>query len=314
MSITFISLVCFIAITGVAGTLLLVIRDLRVSSASPSGGTVVARPVRTRLRRQLTVFDEQPATSLSGRIDQSFYRLVMESGWDVNPVTAFLFLIGCGILVGGIILNTIDNPISAVAGFVIGTFAGILTLIIRRNRRMVSIQEELPNVMDLMSRAVRAGRSLDQAIDLLGNECEGHLGLEFKRCSGQLKMGRSMAAVMNSLAHRVRLVDLKLIALTLIVHRKTGGNLAQTLERMANVIRDRMTARRQMRAATGAGRASTILIATVSPVAYLLMFAIAPEHMEVLYTDPMGRMMLGTAIVLEIVGILWVMALLRRGQ
>lgn len=265
-----------------------------------------------RLRRIPTVFDEQDATSPFKRFDQSFYRLVLESGWDINPTSAFLFLIICGLLTGGIALNLANNLFAAITAFIIGLFAGIVVLIVRRNRRMARIQNELPNVMDLMARAVRAGRSIDQAIALIGNECDGELGKEFSRCSGQLQMGRSLTSVMNSLAVRVRIVDLKLVALTLIVHRKSGGNLAQTLERMSGVIRDRMTARRQMKAATGAGRSSTLLIAVVSPMAYVIMFTFAPEHVEVLYTDPMGQLMLAVAVVLEVIGVLWVLALLRQ--
>ena len=313
MTITTISLICFVAITSIVGTVFLLVRDLRTSTAS-SGGTLAGRPAGDRLRRIPTVFDEQAATSPFRKFDQSFNRLVIESGWDINPSAAFLFLVACGLLTGGIIFNVVANPFAGIMGFVCGTFAGTVVLIIRRTRRMTRIQNELPNVMDLMARAVRAGRSIDQAITLIGNECDGELGAEFARCSGQMQMGRSLTSVMNSLANRVRIVDLKLVALTLIVHRKSGGNLAQTLERMAGVIRDRMTARRQMKAATGAGRSSTLLIAVVSPLAYVLMFAFAPEHVEVLYTDPMGRTMLAVAIVLEIIGVLWVLGLLRQSS
>lgn len=313
MTITIISLICFVAITFIAGTILLLVRDLRTSATS-SGGVVVERSMGERLRRIPTVFDEQDAKSLFKRFDQSFDRLVLESGWDINPTTAFLFLVVCGLLTGGIALNLANNLFAAITAFMIGLFAGIVVLVVRRNRRMARIQNELPNVMDLMARAVRAGRSIDQAIALIGNECDGELGKEFSRCSGQLQMGRSLTSVMNSLAVRVRIVDLKLVALTLIVHRKSGGNLAQTLERMSGVIRDRMTARRQMKAATGAGRSSTLLIAVVSPMAYVIMFAFAPEHVEVLYTDPMGQLMLAVAVVLEVIGVLWVLALLRQSS
>lgn len=311
MTITIISLICFVAITFFVGAVLLLMRDLLTSSGT-SGGVVIERSMGERLRRIPTVFDEQQATSLFKRFDQSFYRLVIESGWDINPTTAFLFLIVCGLLSGGIAFNLVNSLFAAITAFIMGLFVGLVVLIVRRNRRMTRIQNELPNVMDLMARAVRAGRSIDQAITLIGNECDGELGKEFSRCSGQLQMGRSLTSVMNSLAGRVRIVDLKLVALTLIVHRKSGGNLAQTLERMSGVIRDRMTARRQMKAATGAGRSSTLLIAVVSPLAYVIMFAFAPEHVEVLYTDPMGQMMLAVAIVLEVIGVLWVLALLRQ--
>ena len=117
---------------------------------------------------------------------------------------------------------------------------------------------------------------------------------------------------MKSLASRVRLVELRIFATTLGVYRRTGGSLADTLERMSGVIRDRLSAYRQMRAATGAGRASTLLIATICPIAYVIMFLWQPEHVRLLYEDPLGRTMLIVAVLLEIVGVLWAVALLRQ--
>jgi tight adherence protein B len=118
--------------------------------------------------------------------------------------------------------------------------------------------------------------------------------------------------VMKSLAMRIRLMELRLFATTLSVHRQAGGNLPETLERMSQVVRDRITGQRQLKAATGAGRASALLIATISPLAYLIMFLWQPEHIRVLYEDPLGLTMLVCAVILEIVGILWVAALLRN--
>ncbi len=96
MTITTISLLCFVAISSVVGTILLLVRDLRTSSV-PSGGILVGRTAGDRLRRIPTVFDEKAATSLFKKFDQTFNRLVLESGWDINPSTAFLFLIVCGL-------------------------------------------------------------------------------------------------------------------------------------------------------------------------------------------------------------------------
>ena len=121
-----------------------------------------------------------------------------------------------------------------------------------------------------------------------------------------------MSAVVKSLSRRIRLVDFQILATTLAVQRQTGGNLAETLQRMAVVIRDRMNTRRHLRSATAAGRASAMLIATICPLAYLFMFFWQPEHMKILYEDPLGQTMLCVAVALELTGILWVVALLRQ--
>ena len=120
-----------------------------------------------------------------------------------------------------------------------------------------------------------------------------------------------MTAVMRSLTARVRMIETRILASTLIVHRLTGGNLAVALDRMASVIRDRLNYHRQLRAATGAGRASAIIIATVTPLAFLLLFVWQPDHVGILLDSSIGRAMLGAAVVLEIIGIMWVVRLLR---
>jgi tight adherence protein B len=125
-------------------------------------------------------------------------------------------------------------------------------------------------------------------------------------------MGRSFSAVMESLANRVRTVEMRILTTTLTVQRQTGGNLSETLERMSGVIRDRLNAARQMRASTGAGRASTLIIATISPLAYLFMFVFQRDYLEALYADPLGRILLGVALGLEVLGLLWVAMLLRQ--
>lgn len=295
---------------------MMVMRDLlapREAGPAPGSGRLSGRNAKRRpLRRKITVFDLPPARGPIERLDQSFDRLVLESGHDMIPMTVFLMLLSSGLFVGGCIWLYYDQPLSGIAGGLMGMLVPLVVLTVHRGRRMRAIREQLPHVIDMISRAVHAGESVDQAIDLVGKEAGGVIGQEFARCARELELGRSFSSSLQSLAARVRLVEIRILATTLIVQRQSGGNLAETLERMSAVIRDRLTAYRQMRAATGAGRAATILIAVVSPAAYLFMFAFQPEHVSVLYTETIGRLMLITALVLEIVGVLWVVSLVRH--
>ena len=177
---------------------------------------------------------------------------------------------------------------------------------------MRAMQEGMPYVVDLLARAVRAGESVDQAVALVGAETKGVIGREFTRCARQLDMGLALGTVMQSLSRRIRLTELRMLASTLMVHRQTGGNLPVALDRMAGVVRDRLNGARQMRATTGAGRSSTVLMAVVSPIAYILCFVYFPDHVRPLLTDPMGRILLIVAVALEVLGICWVLALLKR--
>src|SRR6185503_15342735 len=95
---------------------------------------------------------------------------------------------------------------------------------------------------------------------------------------------------------RVRMIEIRIFTTTLIVQRQTGGHLSDTLERMASVIRDRLTAQRQLRAATGAGRMSTLIVAAVSPLAYVFVYFFRRSHLDLLFNDPVGRILLLAAL------------------
>lgn len=302
-----VALICFAAVTVMVLAVYLFFRDM-AGAVKPASGTFSKRP---RLRRIRNVFDQEPATSILGKIDQSFDRLVLENGSDFTPFSAFLLLVMCGLAIGGTIFVYSNQPLAGIAGMIGGMFAVLMFLHLRRKRRMHRIQEELPEMIDLLARSTHAGASLEQAIAIVGEETKGPLSAEFRRCARQLDMNMSVPAVMKSLSNRIQLVDLKILTSTLMLYRKTGGNLPANLERMAGVIRDRINYRRQMKASTGAGRASALLMTVVAPVAFVILLVVFPDHVSNLYTDPVGNIMLLTAIVLEVIGVLWVSALLR---
>ncbi|QDT42257.1 Bacterial type II secretion system protein F domain protein [Gimesia alba] len=307
MDSSLVALICFAAVTVSVLAVYLFFRDLSGAGKLKSGQF----SKRPRLRRIRNVFDQEPSASILGRIDQSFDRLVLENGSDFTPFSAFLLLIVCGLAIGGSIFVYSDQPLAGIAGMVGGMVAVLIVFHFRRKRRMQMIQEELPEMIDLLARSTHAGASLEQAIAIVGEETKGPLSSEFRRCARQLDMNMSVPAVMKSLSNRIQLVDLKILTSTLMLYRKTGGNLPANLERMADVIRDRINYRRQMKASTGAGRASALLMTVVAPVAFVVLLVVFPDHVSNLYTDPIGNMLLLIAIVLEVIGIIWVSTLLR---
>ncbi|MFN0195140.1 MAG: type II secretion system F family protein [Planctomycetaceae bacterium] len=311
LDIAIISVVCFVAIVSICGAAMMVFRDLVITGNGSAGiGQGLWRG--RSFRRTPNAYDEDPAKTFTGRIDQAFDRLVLETGYEMTPVTAFLMLLAIGLLSGGVVFIYSDNIGAGVTGMGIGMFVPLVVWMIRRHRRMHAIQEQLPHVIDLLARAVRAGESVDQAIDLVGTESRGELAREFARCSQQLQLGLGLVSVLKNLARRIRLVELRMMVTTLMVHRQTGGNLPVALERLANVVRDRLNYRRQMRASTGAGRTSTFLIAIISPIVYIIMFVFQPEHVQILLDDPVGNILLAIALILEVVGVLWVVQMLRN--
>ena len=299
MPIPFVILTVFLAVAGVSVAAIMIVRDLLVPSTA--GG----RP-SVNVRRPQSIVDQTPSASALGRFDQWFDRMIIESGFGISPVTAMLLVVLSGLLGAGITLLITNSPLPTMAAASFVMCLALVSFQIRRTRRMNKIQQQLPDVVDLLARAVHAGENLEQAIALVGDEFSEPLGPEFRWCSQQLELGRTMSATMHSLVGRIRLIDMRLLATVLAVHRKTGGNLAMTLERLSVVSRDRLNYIGQMRATTGSGRISARLIAAAGPLLFLFMYSTQREHMRHFFDDPLGQTLFATGVVLEIVGLIWI--------
>jgi tight adherence protein B len=285
----------------------LVIRDLMATS------TAAVAPARTslRLRRTSENLDQPHSQQLFEQIDRGFDRLVLESGSDLTSPTVFLLLVSSGLLFGGCLWLYSDEPLQGIAGGMVGMALPLFGMMIYRSRRLKACREQLPPAIEMLARATRAGQSSEQALSLVANEASGLLAQEFQRCVQQLEMGRSFEKTLKSLASRVRLLEVRILVTTLIVQRQAGGPLSETLERMASVIRDRITAQRQVMAATAAGRMSTLVIASIAPLAALFLLTFQREHVDLLFEDALGRTLLLIGLVLELVGLVWVFQLLK---
>lgn len=310
MDLTIISILIFSVIVFGVMALYLIFRDLNQPATATAGSGTGPR----RFRRQVNVFDEAPADGLLAKLDQRFEWLVLESGDASSPNAVFLMLVACGLLLGGSVFVIFDAVLPGLIGMGVGMAVPLGILAWRRNRRMNAIRQELPHVVDLLARAVRAGQTLDDAIALIGEDFDGPLGQEFAKCSRQLQMGRSMVTVMQSLASRIRLMEIRVLASVLIVHRQTGGDLARALDRMSAVIRDRLNFRRQMKAATASGRFVATIIVIAAPILYLVAFLWQPDHFGILWEHQWGRIAVIASFVLMIIGIIWVARILRSEQ
>jgi tight adherence protein B len=251
------------------------------------------------------------AQGVVGEIDKRFSRFMSQTGVDLDPDTAFLVSIAGGLLLSGVVLLWRDDFLAAAFAMVVGMSSVLIYYSWRRSRRRTEIQEQLPDVMDLLARAVRAGESLDQAIKLVGQSAAKPLGPEFLRCSKQLDMGLSIDAAMRSLSRRAPLSEMRILATTFMVQRKSGGSLPTTLERLSVVIRDRINYHRQFRASTGAGRVSTLLIGCAGPLVAAYLIVWQAEYFARFTSTNAGQLLLGTAIGLQMIGIFWIYQLLK---
>jgi len=249
--------------------------------------------------------------AVSNRIDRWFNRLVIKSGVGLTVEVVFPLTIATGMLTGGAMLMWRGDLLESLLATAIGIMLVIFYLMYLGHRRRLAAHEQLPDVMELLARAVRAGETIDQAIDLVGETTDKPLGAEFRRCARQLEMGLSVDLALGAMSERISIGEMRMLAATLAVQRQTGGSLPTTLERLSDVIRDRISYHRQFRAATSAGRISTILIGTAGPIVALYLLVWQRDYFDRFTESLAGQVLLATAIGLQLLGMLWIYLILR---
>jgi len=311
MSASFVALLLFGAFVCATGAVLLGVQQVVVSRRGTQATLTASASAILRLRRRPRAEAGKQPKNAVAQFDGWFIQLVRDSGLSWDPVSVALLLVLSGVLLGGVLFLWQEQLPPAVLGLLVGMSIPVAYLVARKRKRIKQLQEQLPPALDMLARCVRAGQSLDQALTLVGQQSPEPLAAEFRLCAQQLDMGLAMASVMRLLVERVRLHDVRIFTTTLTVHRQTGGNVAKVLERLAGVIRDRLSYRRQLRVATGAGKASATLVAIIGPLVFLFFAVFRPEYLNTMLQSPLGQSLLIVAVLLEIVGLVWTARLLK---
>jgi tight adherence protein B len=168
------------------------------------------------------------------------------------------------------------------------------------------MKKHLPETLELLSDAIRAGQTLDQAAELVAVEAPAPLRGEFGYCAAQLKLGHSPVAVLQRMARRVPLPEFKIFTTAVLVHRRTGGNLSLLAQRLAGSARDRHELHGHVKAVTAASRFSVIGLTLGTLAAVAALAWLRPEYLEAFRSHRLGPSLLITAAVLQIVGIVCV--------
>ena len=231
-------------------------------------------------------------------------RLISQA--NANLTVGRLLLV-CGVLAG---LGAIVGP---AAGFHPGTVPvmaavsgslPIVWLFFRRKRRFKKFASQLPDALDLIARALRSGHSLAAAFDLVGQEVGDPLGTEFARVFEEQNLGIPLDEAMNDLTDRVPNLDLKFFTTAIILQRQTGGDLAEILDKLSHLIRERFKIWGQVQALTGEGRLSGVILLALPPLLFLAIYNLNREYVMLLFEDPMGKKMLLGAIIMQVLGAL----------
>jgi tight adherence protein B len=179
-----------------------------------------------------------------------------------------------------------------------------------RNQR--KFLDAFPDALDLIVRAVRAGLPILEAIEAAASDVRGAVSTEFERMLGETRIGVELEDALQDAAERIRVPDFRFFVASLLIQRRTGGGIAETLANLSTIIRQRRAVRIKARALTAETKASTGIVATMPFVAGLGLFVINPQVMSALFVDPRGRFMLGIAVVSLLLGIAVMKAMISR--
>jgi tight adherence protein B len=190
----------------------------------------------------------------------------------------------------------------AVAAAVVVALIPFIVLRHLRNRRLLKFEEQFPEAVDLLGRSLRAGHAFTTGVLMAAEEIPAPVGEEFKRLYDQQNFGMPLPDALHGFAARIPLIDARFFATAVLTQRETGGNLGEVLDNLAAVIRERFKVKRQVRVLTAHGRITGWILAGFPPALAAAMFFIAPEHMNLLVTDPLGIQMIVGALTLQIIG------------
>jgi tight adherence protein B len=230
-------------------------------------------------------------------------RLFLEQASIPMQVGTFVMVCVALVLAGLTVTLVLGFPsyLAFAAGLVAGTIPFIVATV-KRQKRFDAFEEQFPEAMDLLGRAVRAGHAFTTGFELIGKELPDPLGEEFRIAFQQQGLGIPLRDALGNMATRMPLPDVRIFVSCLQIQRESGGNLGEILDSMSLIMRERFKLRRQVRIYTAEGRLSMYMLTAIPILAFLGLEFFQPEYLNPMLTDPRGQMGLGVAVFLQFIG------------
>lgn len=227
-----------------------------------------------------------------------------DSQITVSKLLAFSLFAG---IMAGLAAYTIFNPYLAALLAVIGAVLPILHISLKRRKRLLKFNSQLPDTLDLLSRSLAVGHAFSEALHQVASEMPDPIATEFRIAFEEQKLGLSTKLALDRLTERIPLPDLRLCVTAIYIQRETGGNLSEILEKVAQTIRDRFKLMEDFRTITTSSRISAWILCALPFALVFFLTAMNPEYMSKLIYDPRGHIVIFVAIVMQLIG----MALIR---
>jgi tight adherence protein B len=240
----------------------------------------------------------------SGRVLAPFRLSVERSGLPITIELVLVASLGGGLLTFLLVMVlTSLQWVSVIAAIAVGVVPYIVVRI-TESRRVQQFEEQFPQAIELIASALRAGHAFTTGVLMVADELQDPLGAEFRLLYEHQNYGMPVPDALKAFARRVPLLDARFFITAVLTQREAGGNLAEVLDNLSEVIRERSRVKRQVRVASAHGRITGWILSAMPPLLAGVMTIVAPEHMRTFVNDPLGVRMIIAALILQVVGTL----------
>jgi tight adherence protein B len=237
--------------------------------------------------------------------------LLQQAGVSWSLQTLFILSIGLALGLGSTTLIASRSVPAAFIATVIGAMLPSMYVRRRRTKRFNAFEEFLPESIDLVGRALRAGHPLSAGFKMAADDGPEPVAGEFRRVFEEQRFGLPLQDSLLSMADRVNLVDVRILVTAILIQREVGGNLAEILDNLSSVVRARFTIRRQIRVFTAQGRMTGYLLSALPLIIFSILYTLNPEYMSILFTDPIGKILVAVAVSMQLLGFLWIRKIIK---
>ena len=234
---------------------------------------------------------------------EKFEKLMQQA--DVSYPLGFFVLLSLFLAVAGYLLSYIflrQFSLNPLVGISLGLIP-FLYLLIKKRKRTQTFEKQFPDALELIARSLRAGHAFSSGMKLVTENFGNPLGTEFSTMLEEINFGITIADALKNLARRVDCYELKYFVVSVLLQRESGGNLAEIIDRLAFLVRERFRFRDKVRVLAAEGKVSAIILALLPFILTLVIQFANPQYLDVLFQDPLGKKMALVASILMVIGI-----------
>ncbi|HYQ70487.1 MAG TPA: type II secretion system F family protein [Gammaproteobacteria bacterium] len=234
-----------------------------------------------------------------------------QSGHLIPAYRIILVAVVLGVGAGWLTFILLHQPVLAMLAAVAGFLLPFFRISIQRSKRINRFEEQLPDALDVMVRALKAGHPFSGTLQLVSEEMDDPIAKEFGITFADINYGLDVKQAFMNLLERMPNMTLMTLVTAVVVQRETGGNLAETLSKISAVIRGRFRFNRRVKTLSAEGRMSAWILAMIPFLLFIVIMLTTPSYMPILMQEPAGRKIIAVSFTLQVIGILWLRRVIR---